>query len=128
MFLLRVTDSRGAVTQYIANSFPFRIGRAAQCDLRIDAPGVWETHAVISPATDGKFVIRSQGESLLLRNGESVTEAPLVAGDEWVLGSARVLIGLSPSHQKALGVSETLVWLLLFAVVMVQALVLASAR
>jgi len=128
MLLLRVTDARGVVTQHLAQSFPYRIGRSAQADLRIEAPGVWEDHATILPGDSFKFLIRSEGESLLLRHGEAIRSAPLGTGDELFLGSARMVVSLAPARQRSLGVTEAMVWVLLAALAVAELLILAAAR
>jgi pSer/pThr/pTyr-binding forkhead associated (FHA) protein len=128
MLLLRVTDSRGAVTPHIAESFPYTVGRSPQADLRLQEPGIFENHATILPAGDGRFLIQAEGESLLLRNGEPVRSAPLAAGDELLIGSLRVVVSLAPARQKSLGLSEAAAWVLLAAVVAGELLVLSLAR
>jgi pSer/pThr/pTyr-binding forkhead associated (FHA) protein len=128
MLLLRVTDSRGTVTQHIAGSFPYRIGRSAQDDLRLEAPGVWENHATIFPAANARFLVRPGGESLLFRNGEPIGEAQLAPGDELSIGSVRVLVSLAPAIQTRLGFAEATVWALLCAVIAAEVAVFLFAR
>src|SRR5688572_5838693 len=123
MMLLRVTDSRGTVTQHIAESFPYKIGRSPQADLKIEDAGVWEIHAVILPGENARFLIRSEGESLLLRNGAPVLSVQLASGDELSLGAVRVTVCLAPARQKSLGFAEALVWGLLFVVAAAEAAV-----
>ena len=127
MLLLCVTDARGAVTQHIAEKFPYRIGRSAQADLRIEASGVWENHAIILPGENSRFLIRSEDESLLLRNGEPIRSSQLAAGDELTVGSARVLVSLAPARQKSLGFAEAMAWVLLVVVAAAELLILATA-
>lgn len=127
MLLLRVTDARGAVTQHIADAFPYRIGRSARADLKIEASGVWENHATILPGENSRFFIQSEGESLLLRNGEAIHSAQLAAGDELSVGSARVVVSLAPARQKSLGFTEAMAWVLLVLVVAAEALIFAAA-
>ena len=128
MLLLRVTDGRGAITQHTAESFPYRIGRSPQADLRIEAAGVWENHAVILPGENARFMIRSEGESLLLRNGTPVRTAQLASGDELSIGAMRVLVGLSPARQKSLSLAEATVCVLLLVVMTAQAAIFVLAR
>ena len=128
MLLLRVTDSRGTVTQHLVEKFPYRIGRSTQSHLRLEEPGIFEQHASIVPAEHGRFLIRSEGESLLLRGGEALREAQLVPGDELSLGSARIMVSLAPARQKRLALSEAIVWLLLAIVAAGQTAVLVLAR
>jgi len=114
MLLLRVTDDRGAVTEHLAESFPYRIGRSSAADLRLEAPGVWDTHASLTLGAGGKFIVAAEGASLLLLNGASTTGAPLAAGDELTLGAARILVSLAPTRPGRLALAEAFVWLLLF--------------
>jgi predicted component of type VI protein secretion system len=127
MLLLRVTDSRGIVTAHIADSFPYRIGRAAQADLRLEAAGVFENHATILAGDNARFLVRSEGESLLLHNGEPTRSAQLAAGDEISIGSMRVLVSLAPARQKSLGAAEAVAWALLLAVLVGEAAIFALA-
>ncbi len=120
MLLLRVTDSRGAVTQHLAEAFPYQIGRSSQADLRLQEPGVFENHASIVPSEKARFVVQTEGESLLLRNGEPVRRVQLAPGDEFLIGSARILVSLAPAKQKRLAASEAAVWLLLAGVMASQ--------
>jgi pSer/pThr/pTyr-binding forkhead associated (FHA) protein len=122
-----VTDSRGAVTQHIADSFPYIIGRSTDSDLRVEAPGIFEKHASIHAGENARFVIRAEGESFLLRNGESIRSAQLAPGDEITIGSARLLVSLAPARQKSLSRAEFVLWLLLAGVVNAEAVVIALA-
>src|ERR1700752_3668394 len=106
MLLLRVTDTPGPVPEHPAASFPYRIGRSAQAELRIEEAGVWENHAVVLPSENLHFVIRSEGESLLLCNGEPVRTVQLASGDELSIGAARMMVSLAPAGQKSLGLAE----------------------
>ena len=124
MLLLRVIDQGGAVTQHIAATFPFHIGRAPDADLRIELPGVWESHAVISLEDSGKFLVCAQGSALLLVNDETVTERELATGDTFSLGSARILASLAPAAQRSLVTSELGVWCLLFLMVLLEVAVI----
>lgn len=120
MLLLRVTDDRGAVAQYLALTFPYRIGRSSAADLRIESPGVWDAHASIALGGTGKFIVAPEGASLLLLNGETTSGAPLRAGDELTLGGVRIAITLAPARQARLWIAETVVWTLLGAVCVAQ--------
>lgn len=110
-----------------AARFPFLIGRNRSSGLQLESPGVWETHARIE-ISEGQFVVRSEGESLLLVNDERCTERVLRIGDQLTLGAARVTVTLAPATQHALGVSELLIWTLVSAVAIAQVLLLLSVR
>jgi hypothetical protein len=128
MLLLRVTDSRGGVTQHIAEAFPYRIGRSPQAHLRLQEPGVFDHHASIVPAEHARFSIQTEGESLLLRNGEPVRSAQLAPGDEFSIGSARILVSLAPARRKRLAAAEAALWLLLGGVMVSQVAALLLAK
>lgn len=77
-----------------------RIGRADDCDLRVDAEGVAPHHAEIRESEDGKLLLLSldpAGETLL--NGEAVENANLASGDEIRIANCRWVLqapGLRP--------------------------------
>ena len=76
------------------------IGRADDCDLRIDSDGVASHHAEIQENADGSLLLVSldtAGETLL--NGESVQNANLASGDEIRIANCRWVLqapGLRP--------------------------------
>lgn len=75
------------------------IGRADDCDLRLDQAGVAARHAEIV-AGDGTLALRSLDPSAeLLLNGRAVTRAELASGDEIRIASCRFVLqapGLRP--------------------------------
>jgi hypothetical protein len=101
------------------------IGRADDCDLRVDQEGIAAHHAVIEESGEGALLIRnlaSPGGTLL--NGEPVESAGLQSGDEIRLGNCRWVLqapGLRP--QKVLTAEATrakrgyLPWLIVGALV-----------
>jgi hypothetical protein len=76
------------------------IGRADDCDLRIDFEGVSSRHAEICEHQDGSLVLVNldpSGKTLL--NGEAVDERPLASGDEIRIANCRWVLqapGLRP--------------------------------
>ena len=76
------------------------IGRADDCDLRIDVEGVASRHAEIQENDDGSLVLVNldpAAETLL--NGESVQTANLASGDEIRIANCRWVLqapGLRP--------------------------------
>lgn len=77
-----------------------RIGRADDCDLRVDAEGVAAHHAEIRETGDGGLVLENLDSSFqTLLNGEAVTEAALASGDEIRVANCRWVLqapGLRP--------------------------------
>jgi hypothetical protein len=76
------------------------IGRADDCDLRIDADGVAAHHAEIRENDNGGLVLVSPDpEALTQLNGEAVEHAVLASGDEIRIANCRWVLqapGLRP--------------------------------
>ena len=76
------------------------IGRAEDCELRIDSDGVASRHAEIHEIEDGALIIRNLDPSFeTLLNGEAVDEARLASGDEIRIANCRWVLqapGLRP--------------------------------
>jgi hypothetical protein len=76
------------------------IGRADDCDLRIDAEGVASHHAEIRENEDGSLVlVNLDASSPVQLNGEAVEHASLASGDEIRIAGCRWVLqapGLRP--------------------------------
>jgi pSer/pThr/pTyr-binding forkhead associated (FHA) protein len=91
--------------------FPFRIGRAEDCDLRLDQPGVWPRHLSLDIRwTDGVWVL-SEPQTLTSVNGQRVYEARLRNGDMIEAGSVRLRMAIGPVSQRGLKWRETMFWM-----------------
>ena len=76
------------------------IGRADDCDLRLDQPDVAPRHAAITLEADGRLRLQelTPGAEIIL-NGEAVREASLTSGDEIRIANCRFVLqapGLRP--------------------------------
>ena len=76
------------------------IGRADDCDLRLDQPGVDPRHAAITLEADGRLRLQelTPGAEILL-NGQAVQDASLASGDEIRIANCRFVLqapGLRP--------------------------------
>jgi predicted component of type VI protein secretion system len=94
---------RGASGAVIDQSFTLGartvIGRADDCDLRLDQDGVAARHAEISLAADGLTLSRLDPACEVLLNGQSVERASLASGDEIRIANCRFVLqapGLRP--------------------------------
>lgn len=95
---------KGASGPVINQPFPLgavsRIGRADDCDLRVDAEGVAPRHAEIRENEDGSLVLTNLDTSRqTLLNGEAVESARLASGDEIRIANCRWVLqapGLRP--------------------------------
>ena len=75
------------------------IGRADDCDLRVDQEGVASRHAEIVEEQGGLTLRSLDAASELVLNGEAVQEASLASGDEIRIASCRWVLqapGLRP--------------------------------
>lgn len=97
---------KGTSGSVINQSFPlagsFVFGSSADCEVRIDEPGVADRHAEISFVGDQALLLKDLGsKSGTLLNGEPVRESMLSSGDEIRIGSCRWLLqapGLRPDR------------------------------
>lgn len=78
------------------------IGRADDCELRVDHANVAPHHAEVSLAEDGRVRLRDLGSASGTRvNGLAVSEATLDSGDEIAVGPCRLMLqapGLRPER------------------------------
>ena len=78
------------------------IGRADDCDVRIDDEGVAARQAEVQMSPDGSVRLKDLGSGNgVLLNGERVTQAELSSGDEIRIGNCRLMLqapGLRPDR------------------------------
>lgn len=108
----------------VARRFPVRIGRAQECELRLDEEGVWDMHLVLSLDPAGGYSLKTQPNALARVNGHPVSEILLRNGDLIEVGAARIRFWLSPLSQPSLGLREAVSWGAIGAVVLAQIAVL----
>jgi hypothetical protein len=87
------------------------IGRAGDCDLRIDLEGVASRHAEVREEPDGSLVLCNlDPASQTLLNGEPVQQASLASGDEIRIANCRWVLqapGLRPEKVLSSGTART---------------------
>jgi len=121
MILLRVLTGGRAGTTAVARRFPFRVGRGAATDLRLEAPGIWDQHFEITPSSADGFTLSANPASLTLVNGVRAASVALKNGDQIECGDLRLQFWLSPAQQRGLRARETATWLALAGLVVSQA-------
>lgn len=97
---------KGTSGPLINQAFPLAarlvIGRADDCDIRIDHDDIAAHHAEILVSDDGNVLLRQlEAESMTRLNGEPVSESELAGGDEIQMGNCRLLLqapGLRPDR------------------------------
>jgi predicted component of type VI protein secretion system len=110
MVRLKILSGKMAGTEHSARHFPFRLGRAASADLRLEEDGVWDLHAELALDAATGFLVSAQSEALLAVNGRLCREAVLRNGDELDLGALKVRFWIGPTRQKSLRFREWLTW------------------
>ena len=117
MIQFRLLSGKRAGEAAVAREFPWTIGRESEASWRLDEPGVWEHHAVLSLQMPEGILLTARADATALVNGKRVQTAVLRGGDVIELGSAKLLFGLSDAAQKGLRVREAMPWLGLAALV-----------
>ena len=110
MVRLTILSGKMAGTEHSARHFPFRLGRAASSNLRLEEDGVWDQHAELAlDAADG-FVLSAPSEALLAVNSRPCRKAVLRNGDEMDLGALKLRFWIGPTRQRSLRWREWLTW------------------
>lgn len=109
---------------YTARRFPVRIGRGADCELRLEEAGIWEHHLRVEFKRGQGFSVKTEFNALARVNGEPVSEALLRNGDTIELGAVRVQFWLSAVRQRGPGLREALSWGVILAALLGQIYVL----
>ena len=120
MIQLRILSGQAAGETQIVRRFPFRIGRATESDLRLEAAGVWDNHLTLEFQKSEGFILRTAPETFVAINEEQKQSARLRNGDIISFGSAKVQFWLAAPRQRGLRLREISVWLLITAITAVQ--------
>lgn len=102
MFLVKITDCRGAVREVLVESLPFSIGASPRCAVQIEEEGVARVHFEVKQRSRRRVLRRLSDTGAMVRiNGEPLCGAHILKrGDTLRLGMS-VLEFLSPrAHQR----------------------------
>ena len=119
-------DGTAAGSLVESRRFPFALGQAKECDLRIDAKGVWGKHLILD--YDGKNGITATPcpDALVVVNGDSHRKKfRLNHGDLLELGAAKFHFWFSPLGQSDRSGLEGSIWVALALLALGQAGVIA---
>ena len=116
MIQLKVLSGQAADAAQIVRRFPYRIGRAPDNDLCLEAPGVWDQHLTLEFDKAEGFRLRAAPDAFTAINLEPRQSARLRNGDIISFGSAKIQFWLAAPRQRGLRLRELSVWLLLAAV------------
>lgn len=125
MVQLRVLNGSRAGTAHTASRFPCTIGRASGDDLQLAEAGIWENHLQLNLQVPDGFRLSRLGQGRASVNGTEFDELVLRNGDVIELGAVKVQFWLAEVQQSSNRVRETLVWLGLAALVVLEGALLA---
>jgi len=109
-----------AGADFVARRFPFQVGRSSSADLRIEDAGIWDEHLTFSLSADRTVEVFAKAGALVSVNDQSVSTAALRSGDVIEIGAVRIRFSLSPTRQKGLRLRESLVWIGLILIALIQ--------
>lgn len=128
MVLLRVLNGSRAGTAQIASRFPCTIGRANGDDLQLVEAGVWENHLQLDLHVPDGFRLSRLGQGRANVNGSEFDQLVLHNGDVIELGAVKVQFWLGEVRQSDNRARETLVWLGLTALVILEGTLILAVR
>ena len=120
MIQLKIISGQAAGDNHVVRRFPFRIGRAPENDLRLEAPGVWDKHITLEFAKAEGFLLRTAPDAFVAINEQPQTSARLRNGDIISFGSAKIQFWLAAPRQRGLRLREAFVWVLLLGITLIQ--------
>jgi predicted component of type VI protein secretion system len=110
MIRLEVSASGRSAGSRHVDSFPCVVGRAAGCDLRLDAAGVWERHVEIDLRGDQGFQLRALSGGSVILNGEQIEFGRVRNGDRIDLGGLALRFWLTPVRARSNRVGDVIFW------------------
>ncbi len=128
MVQLRVLNGSRAGTAQTASRFPCTIGRASGDDLQLVEAGVWENHLQLDLRVPDGFRLSRLGQGRASVNGSEFDELLLRNGDVIELGAAKVQFWLGEVRQSDNRARETLVWIGVVALVLLEGALMLALR
>ncbi|GIT12941.1 MAG: hypothetical protein CM1200mP34_3470 [Verrucomicrobiales bacterium] len=102
--------------------FPFALGQAKECDLRIEAKGVWGRHLVLDDEGENGITATPSPDALVFVNGDAHRKKFRVNhGDLLELGAAKFRFWFAPLGQADRCGLEGLIWVALLLLALGQA-------
>ena len=128
MVQIKILSGETAGDIQVVRRFPFRIGRAPENDLRLEAAGVWDRHLTLEFEQAQGFTLHTATEAFAAVNEQLCTSTRLRNGDIISFGSAKIQFWLAPAKLRGLRLREAFVWLLLAGATLVQIAILFKLR
>ena len=120
MVQLDILSGKKAGGQTVVRHFPFRIGRAAGNQLRLDDDGIWDRHLTLELQKKEGFKLAVAPNAIAAVNNSPAQDALLHSGDIITLGSVKLQFWLAATRQRGLRLRELFVWALLLLVTLAQ--------
>jgi hypothetical protein len=120
MVQFNILSGKKAGASWVTRHFPVRIGRAPNCELQIEEPGIWDHHLQLDFIPADGFVLSTKPDTLATVNSQPVQETILRNGDLIEAGSLKLQFWLSETRQTGLRVRESLTWLAIAAICLAQ--------
>jgi pSer/pThr/pTyr-binding forkhead associated (FHA) protein len=120
MVQLRILSGSQAGGLQAVRHFPFHVGRAADNDLCLDGPGIWDYHFMLDLKPNDGFAMQTFDEAFATVNDQQQTSTRLRHGDVISFGSVKVQFWLAPPGQRGLRFRELAVWALILTVTLGQ--------
>jgi hypothetical protein len=112
MVQVQILSGRNAGTTHRIQAFPFRVGRGGKADLRLEEPGIWESHLQLDLARSREITLTVLPDARAAVNGLVVqSPAPLKNGDLIQAGSVEMRFSLSSARQYSTSLREALTWI-----------------
>ena len=120
MIQLKILSGKMAGITFVPRHFPVRLGRAAEADLQLAEPGVWDEHLQIILAGQEGFLVETHANALATVNGQPAQQTPLRNGDLIEIGALKIQFWLGEAPQRGLKIREAFVWAIIAAVTVTQ--------
>jgi pSer/pThr/pTyr-binding forkhead associated (FHA) protein len=124
MVELKILSNNNSGTVHRLNRFPARVGRSPAADVRLESPGVWDQHLQIDLKPAEGFHLTVLPGAWALLNGQEIKEGTLRNGDSIELGGVKILFWFSETRQRSLRWRESLTWIALGLLALVQILII----
>ena len=114
-------DGTAAGSPVESRRFPFALGQAKECDLRIEAKGVWGRHLVLDDEGENGITATPSPDALVFVNGDAQRKKFRVNhGDLLELGAAKFRFWFAPLGQADRCGLEGLIWFALLLLALGQ--------
>lgn len=120
MVELRILSGRRSSEVIPLATFPFRIGRAADSELLLQEPGVWDRHCRIEVDETHGFRILAEGNAIVSVAGKPIQQRRLRNGESFECGSIQFRFLIAAVSRRPGRFSTILTWGLLAVVLVIE--------